>query len=112
MHGVCNMTPVWGDFERLGGVAIAPSSLDLIFFVNNMALQPSLPALADEIRRLLKDSGRVVVVDWKKRFPHPVAPPRNSLYDLHDAELAFTRHGFNKIDEVPVSNTHWGMVLI
>lgn len=112
MHGVCNMTPVWGDFEHLGGVAIAPDSLDVVFLVNNLSLQPSLPRFADELRRLLKDSGKLVVVDWKKRVPHPVAPSRENLFDLHDAELELARHGFTKADELPVSQTHWGMILI
>src|SRR5688572_17971658 len=38
MRGMSHVYPVWGDYERMGRVQISPSSLDVIFFVNNLPL--------------------------------------------------------------------------
>lgn len=111
MRGVCEVVPVWGDYEQSGGVRLPEQSLDRIFLVNNLSLIGSPEAFVAEVRRLMKPEGRLIVVDWKKRVPHPVAPSADRLYDLHDAELMFTRLGLRKIDEIPISQTHWGMVL-
>lgn len=111
MRGFCEVVPVWGDFERVGGVGIEEHSLDRIFLVNNLSLMNAPDVFAGEVRRLMKPDGRLIVVDWKKRVPHPVAPSEDLLYDLHDAELMFAGLGLKKLDEIPVSQTHWGMVL-
>lgn len=111
MQGLCGIVPVWGDFERSGGVRIPDKTLDRIFLVNNLSFLESAEGFAEEAKRLLKPTGNVIIVDWKKRVPHPVAPAADSLFDLHDAELLFARLGLKKIDEIPVSQTHWGMVL-
>jgi len=109
---ICNLTTIWGDYERQGGVPLPTRDLDYIFLVNNLAVISSLQGLASEVRRLLKPDGKFVVIDWKKRLPHPVAPDAGRLMDLHDAELRFAQLGFKKIDEIPVSPTHWGFVLV
>lgn len=111
MNGLCNLFPVWGDMERADGVRVPDGSLDVAFLINNLSLIQSHRALADEVRRLLKPKGRFIVIDWKKRFPHPVKPSTQQLFDLNDAELMFTRLGLRKVDELPVSQSHWGLVL-
>jgi len=111
LQGLSCVQPIWGDYERPGGVHIESGSLDRIFLVNNLSLLADVGSFVSEAKRLLHPDGRVVVVDWKKRFPHPVAPPSDTLYDLHDAELLFAQHGLQKVDEIPVSPTHWGLIL-
>lgn len=111
MHGVCNIDGLWGDYEKLHGLALENASLDAAVLVNNLALLQNHHAAVQEIRRILKPDGRFVIVDWKSHVPHPAAPPKERLHSLHDAELLFTRLGMRKIDEIPVSQTHWGLVL-
>ena len=108
MHEITNMTPVWGDFERAGGVAIPPETLDVIFLVHALPAMRNIDAFTNEAERLLKDDGRILVIDWKQHVPHPVAPKAASRLGMADAEALFARYGWRKTDEVPIATTHWG----
>ena len=109
MHGVSHVDHVWGDYERKGGVKIGDGSLDYVFLVNNLSSTLAKEQLAHEIKRLLHDEGRLVVVDWRRNIAHPVAPPSRSRMNLHDASLLFTRLGFVPTNDFQVSASHWGL---
>lgn len=108
MHGMTNVTSVWGDFEREGGVSIPSETLDAIFLVNTLPRMTNVEDFAGEVERLLKGDGRLFVIDWKRRVPHPVAPEMHRRMEMADAEALLARYGWRKTDEVPVSGTHWG----
>lgn len=109
MHGICNVDSLWGDYEKVGGVHIPDSSLDTVFFVNNLGFLKRSTSFANELRRVLKDDGRLVVIDWKPSYPHPVAPQER--FSDHDAAVFFAKLGFDVEGGLPVSSSHWGLVL-
>ena len=110
-RSICNIIPIWGDIEREGGVRIPPHSIDTIFLVNNVALIKSYEGLIHEAVRLLKKDGRIIIIDWHVYTDHPIAPKKELRKEMRDIELIFTKHGMKKIDELPVSKTHWGLVM-
>ena len=65
MERVPHLVTVWGDIERLGGVAIPEHSLHLVSLVNTVPLIRRSPAVLDEVKRLLVPDGRLLLVGWK-----------------------------------------------
>lgn len=110
LHAQNNLETVWGDIERVGGVAIPSSTLDVIFLVNTLWQARNHVGIALEARRLLRPGGRVVVVDWHPLARHPVAPPMHLRVPEHAVDAAFVGAGLqNALDLVP-SPWHFGRV--
>ncbi len=108
-----SVKPVWGDIEKEYGVAIPEGTLDIAFFVNVLNSIRSVEQALSEATRLLKDKGRIVVVDWVRNVgrlgPHDspldfglvaswamnngfLVQTRGSLSDYH-AIMVLYRHG-------------------
>lgn len=68
--------PVWADIERENGVSIPKDSLDVVFIVNVLHSATKMNVVLAEADRVLKDKGRLVVVDWVQKVgalgPDPV----------------------------------------
>lgn len=111
MFGILNLDPVWGDFERDQGVRIQPSSLDYVFIVNNLWCVQDMSAVISEAKRLLKPTGQVVLIDWRRKTTHPAAPPAEKRLDAMEAEAMFLKNGFRKMRDLSVCESHWGLVL-
>ncbi|MFH1631902.1 MAG: methyltransferase domain-containing protein [bacterium] len=108
LHGYSNVMPVRGDFERCGGVGIDEGTLDYAFVVNNMWCLRQPGEMVKELRRLLKPTGRVIMVDWSKSSRHPLAPEQR--IDPPLAEALFRRHKCFMVDEFSPGDHHWGLI--
>ncbi|MCH8049352.1 methyltransferase domain-containing protein [Patescibacteria group bacterium] len=109
-QGLTNVHPVWGDFERPGGVRLPAESLHFVFCVNNFWCMGHPEAMVKEARRLLSDEGKLLVIDWKKDIVHPIAPPTDRLMNLREAKRFLKDVGATSLEEVPVNDTHWGLL--
>ena len=77
-EGFSNVQIVWSDVEAVGKTPIPAGSLDVCFFVNVLSqLKNQVSALA-EAKRLLKNGGQVVVVDWRKKIG-PLGPAEGMM---------------------------------
>lgn len=81
--------PVWADFEKSNGVSVPRQSLDLVFLVNILHAASSAEIVLNEAMRLLKDKGRLVVVDWVKSLG-PIGPQSTNILDF-EAVIAWAR---------------------
>ncbi|MDP2631213.1 MAG: methyltransferase domain-containing protein [Candidatus Uhrbacteria bacterium] len=110
LHGHSNVCIVRGDFERCGGVDIPESSLDYAFSVNNLWCLQRPKEMIKEFQRLLKPTGRVVLVDWEQTSDHLMAPSREHRLNPALAEALFRRHKCFMVDSIDVGNNHWALV--
>jgi ubiquinone/menaquinone biosynthesis C-methylase UbiE len=107
---VHNLDTVWGDFERAGGVAIDPGSLDVAFLVNTLwVLKDHLEAVK-EIRRLMTPDGKIVVIDWLPATRHEVAPERRVRLQPNIADVYFLSGGCEACEDLRPSPAHWGRI--
>lgn len=104
-----NVTLVWGDFERAGGVAIPPGSLHLVSVVNIVPVVLRSRVAIDEIRRVLRPDGRALLVDWNKEKT-AIGPPVEHRVDAGEAELAMVRSGFGLKHAFAAGPYHWAQV--
>ncbi|MFA4937043.1 MAG: class I SAM-dependent methyltransferase [Patescibacteria group bacterium] len=73
LENILNIETVWSDLERVGVTKITPDTLDSALLINIMFQSRNNAALLDEARRLLKQGGKLLVVDWKVE-PTPFGP--------------------------------------
>lgn len=66
LNAFLQIQPVWADIERVNGVGIPKQSLDMVFIVNVLHAVAKPDLVLAEADRLLKDKGRLVLVDWVK----------------------------------------------
>ena len=65
LEGVDNLTTVWGDVERKGGSRLKDDQLDLLSMIHLISLLRKSPQILDEVKRVLKRTGKFLVVDWR-----------------------------------------------
>lgn len=104
-----NISVVWGDFERLGGVAVPPGSMHMISIVNIVPILLRSKNAIEEIKRTLRADGKVLLVDWKKEKT-AIGPPIEHRVDAAEAELVLTRAGFELKHFFDAGPYHWAQV--
>ncbi len=110
VENLLHVHTVWSDVERLGGTTIPAGSLDVIFLVNILHQVKKLEVVLDESARLLKNKGRIVVVDWSHQGLS-FAPKEDCLVNFDHCVHWSEMHGFVLQEDFNVGNYHRGMVL-
>ncbi len=110
LEGCSNVAPVWGDYEREGGVDIPEGSLDVALLTHTLPGVQNPDAFGRELSRLLKPGGRVVVVDWDPSTNHPMCPDGDRCLPPQKAEALLRRLGLTHEEWFEPADTHWGGV--
>ena len=110
LENYLNIHPVWADIEREGMVAIPRSSLDAVFMVNVLFHCKNLTAPLLEAERLLRDKGRIIVVDWIKRLAN-LGPREEEFVDFNKIKDWARVHNFAIQDDFALSQYHRCVVL-
>lgn len=121
-HGHKNIHPVWGDAGRIKGIPLADMSVDKVIASNILFQIDDRDAFAQEIKRILKTGGKVLVIDWKPartaessrsgREEEGFGPHKHHRLSCDSACAFFTRHGFKKEKDVDVGDYHYGTILV
>jgi len=104
-----NIQTIWSDIELLNKTPIPQKSLDVCFFMNVLFTIKNKVAALSEAARLLKDDGRIVVVDWSKKLgtlgptPDTMAEPKKIV------EIA-AQCGLSLVENIPVSDYHYCLI--
>ncbi len=104
-----NIEVIWGDVERLHGTKLADDMVDAVIFSNVLFQTPAKYQAAVEARRILKPTGKVLVIDWADTFgglgPHP-----DHIVKESDLEAIFTEAGFTKLKRFDAGDHHFGLL--
>lgn len=63
-NSIRNVVPVIANAEKSGGVTIPAGSLDKVFLINVLFQNTNKIAMIEEGVRLLKNGGKLIIVDW------------------------------------------------
>ena len=108
-RGLLNVKIVWADLEKPKGSKLADRSLDLVLISNLLFQLEDKHAALIEARRILKRSGRLVVIDWIDSF-NGMGPHKKDVV-TKDAGLALIRNARFEFDhEMPAGAHHWGVI--
>jgi ubiquinone/menaquinone biosynthesis C-methylase UbiE len=109
-HAYVNVTCLRGNFEREGGVQLEDGKLDAIFLIHTLWKISDHQGMLKEAQRLLKPTGKLVLVDWHPKTDHPVAPPAECRVEPTHAEAFLRRGGFVKERDLQLPRVHWGTI--
>jgi len=110
IENALNIHTVWSDIERKGGIMIPAASLDVAFLVNVLFHMERPDTVLDEVSRILKDKGRMVIVDWKDSTLS-IAPKPERLVDFPAIESWAREHGYTIQERFTMGNHHRGIIL-
>jgi len=104
-----NVEILWADLEVPGGSKLSDGLLDLVLVSNLLFQLEDKAAVLAEAKRIVKNGGRVAIIDWSESFggmgPHPESVvTREAAYAFaQDAGLTFQK-------EFAAGAHHYGLV--
>ena len=108
LDNLINVHTVWADVEKLGSASIPERTVDAVLMVNLLVHVQNRETALAEAARLIKDKGRIVVVDW---VDTSVFKMNRTLVDF-DRLLSWSReHNFALQEDFMAGKYHRGIVM-
>lgn len=105
-----NVEVLHGDAEMVGGTNLPADSFDFVIATNLLFAIENRGECVAEIRRILKKTGRALVIDWQDSFsglgPHP-----GHVLTALDGQKLLEQQGMVLVTKVPAGAYHWGLVV-
>lgn len=115
-RGYKNVEVIWGDLEYSGATKIAVGALDMVLVSNLLFQVNGKDAVMREAWRILKTSGRLVIIDWGDSLPAGrqgaafIGPQETDVVTKEAAESLAISNGFEPVREFPAGSHHYGLV--
>ena len=100
---------IWGDIDKPGGTHLRDASLDAVLLANVLFQVENRFALLNEIKRVLKSGGRLMLVDWAGSYGG-MGPVPGKVVTEHEAEAFFINGGFHKEKGFRAGPHHYGIL--
>ncbi len=101
-----NVEIILGDVERLGGTRIGDEIVDAVIASNVLFQMEDKGKFIEEIKRILKPNGRVLLIDWSESS----ILNGQSIVPKKEAQEMFTQKGFKIDREIDAGSHHYGMI--
>jgi ubiquinone/menaquinone biosynthesis C-methylase UbiE len=101
---------IWGDLEAPGGSKIADDTVDLVLVSNLLFQVPDKKALLREARRILKPSGRLVIIDWNESYGG-MGPTREDVVGKEQVLAMVRADRYELLREFDAGAHHYGLIL-
>ncbi|MEK7628269.1 MAG: methyltransferase domain-containing protein [Patescibacteria group bacterium] len=99
----------WGDFEKNHGSKIADKSIDVVIISNTVFQLDDAPGAFLEASRVLKDDGRLAVIDWSDSFGG-LGPIASEIVTKEKAVALAAKAGFGPLNEFTAGAHHYGII--
>lgn len=100
---------VRGDLEKTHGTKLEDTLVDLVVLSNTMFQIEAKETLAQEIFRITKPGGEVLVIDWSESFGH-LGPHPGHVITKDAMEKVFLKAGLALDKEFDAGAHHYGLV--
>ncbi|HEY4511970.1 MAG TPA: methyltransferase domain-containing protein [Candidatus Paceibacterota bacterium] len=101
-----NVEVLWGDIEKLGGTRLRDACVDRVIVSNILFQVEHKEDFSKEVRRIIKQNGKILVVDWSE--VSPLGP--KTLVPEVVAKALFEKAGFIFERTIRAGDHHYGMV--
>lgn len=108
--GFLNVEVVWGDLERMGGSKLKDGSIDAVVVTNILFQIKHRDVFIEEIKRVLKTKGRVLIIDWHDSFGG-LGPNIEHIISRPEAKKLFEEKGFSFERDIRAGDHHWGVIM-
>ena len=103
-----NVEIIWGDIEKLGGTKLRDGIIDAVIASNVLFQIADKEKFIQEIKRILKVKGRVLVIDSSM----PSILTSTTIIPKSKAREMFEKNGFVFERDIDAGAHHYGMILI
>lgn len=104
-----NIEILCGDLEHVGGTKLRESSIDRVIASNILFMIEDQKSFILEIKRILKNGGEVMLIDWSASFGNMGPLPEHVVYKDKAMEL-FKQAGFSLSREISAGDHHYGII--
>lgn len=104
-----NIEVIWGDLERVGGSKLREESMDVVLIANTLFQVENKDAVIKEAYRVLKQKGRLLVIDWTDSFGGLGPQPAYVIHES-DARLRIEKGGFVHDRSIDAGAHHYGLI--
>jgi ubiquinone/menaquinone biosynthesis C-methylase UbiE len=108
-QGLYNVEVIWGDIEKPSGTHLHEASIDLSLLSNILFQLEDKQGMINEVKRILKPGGRVLVVDWSDSFGGIGPEPKKVVLKGSTVEM-FEKNGFHQDKEIDAGSHHYGII--
>ena len=109
LERVVNIRVIRCDLEKPRGSTLTDSSIDLVLIANVLFQSKDKNAIISEAKRVLKNRGMLVVIDW---LPQAVKGPVEGRVSSEEVKKIAGEIGFNLKREFRAGIYHYGLIFI
>lgn len=110
LEGLFNIETKFCNLETKNGSGLKDNSVDMVLLANILFQSSKKSDIIKEAERILKKSGKLVIIDWKPN--QPMGPPENLVVSLDSVKKTAKDLGIKFKREFPVDKYHWGVIFI
>jgi ubiquinone/menaquinone biosynthesis C-methylase UbiE len=110
MDGLLNVQTVWADLEVPKSTKIAADSIDMVLLSHVFYQSDKHPQVLEEAKRIIKNSGRIIVLEWEKT-DSPIGPPKANRVDRQDLLAKAQAVGLELVSDFKAGSYHYGLIL-
>lgn len=103
-----NVETIWGNVEKKGGTKLASGVVDAVIASNILFQVEDRDGFIEEIKRILKPKGEVLLVDWSESSILQM----NTIISKNNARSMFEKAGFIWQRDIDAGVHHYGMILV
>lgn len=108
---IVNVDCFLGDVEKIGGTKLKDGIIDRVIASNILFQVEDKNKFIEEVKRILKKDGKVLLVDWDTDNSSPLGNKKEAVSKEQAIEL-FTKHGFMKERDIDAGEHHYGIIFI
>lgn len=106
---ISNIEIIWGDVERIGGTRLKDASIDACVIANIFFQTAEKNNVCLEAKRILKNGGKALVVDWLDSFGG-LGPRQEDVFLPEAAKEIFQKNSFAFLKEFSAGEHHYGLI--
>jgi len=107
--GLSNIEIIWGDIEQAGGAKLADQLAEVVIISNVLFQARSMYTVALEAKRVLKQGGRIMVIDWNESVGG-LGPLPSEIIPAEEVKKSFGSAGLSFVSEFPAGDHHYGLI--
>lgn len=103
-----NLECFWGNIEKIEGTKLGNEIADAVIASNVLFQVDNKEKFMEEMKRILKPEGRVLLVDWSDNSP--IYSDLKKIISKNRAQEIFENKGFTFDKEIDAGAHHYGMI--
>jgi len=109
VENMTNIRIIRSDLEKPKGSTLSPDSLDLVFIPNVLFQVKDKSAIISESKRVLKNKGKLVIIDWLLEASQG---PEKGRVSPQEVKKMAEDAGFKLEKEFEAGKYHYGLVFV